>query len=70
MDHSSEARKNIASAERASGDHLDTFQAAQLNALQGIGYALLDVAAAIREQTESLKNEGVVHRTGWRADRA
>lgn len=46
-----EARSWIAIASGASGDHLTTAEAAMINALLGIGCALLDLTTAIREQT-------------------
>lgn len=51
MNHASTAETRLKQADGTSGDHLNSAQEGILNALTGIGYALLDVADAIREQT-------------------
>lgn len=53
-DHAIRARRLLHYAENVSGDSLDAAQEGTLNALAGIGHALLAVADAIREQTKDL----------------
>jgi len=65
MDHRKEAETLLCISSETSNRTLGSDCAAV-----AVAHALLDVADAIREQTESLKTDGVVHRTGWRADRA
>jgi len=50
-DHRKKAVTAIHYAENTGGDYLTTLQEAQLNVLQGIAHALLDVADAIRGQS-------------------
>lgn len=59
MDHAATARRYLGYTESASGDHLNTAQDATLNVLTGIGHALLDVADALREQTNASDIGGV-----------
>jgi hypothetical protein len=54
-----EARKWLASASRASGDSLSTAEAGTVDALLGIGNALLDLTAAVREQTKAFQDDGI-----------
>ena len=71
MDHAQRAREWLSIVEHVSPDHInDCVAETQINALTAIGHALLDVAAAIREQTEALKNDGVTVRQKWNATRA
>jgi hypothetical protein len=69
--HAACARRLLHCTENANGDMLDTAQEGTLFALAGIGYALLDVADAIREQAANSRvsveatqlNEGKSDRT-------
>lgn len=54
MSNSEAAEKLI--EDTLDGEHYDN---EQLHLLAAIGYALLDVAGAIREQTEVMQREGV-----------
>ena len=53
MDHAKEAAMRLALADKANGDHLDIAQEATLNALSGIGHALLAIYAAQSAGTET-----------------
>jgi hypothetical protein len=53
-----EARKWLSIAGNISGDDLTVAETAMVDALLGIGHALLDNTAAVREQTATLAHLG------------